>query len=131
MIEKQKAALEQLSIDLMAAWKNRDRDTIEQILHKDFCYVNDSIKNYWVSREKWIEWLLEKFNLVTFQYNFQKIELNCGNKMALVISKLSTLTRPNYSDAQSQYLNTDVWIRGNEKGTWKLILRQPVSSSFL
>jgi hypothetical protein len=123
--------LKQLSIDLMSAWKEKNSAALSDLIHQDFVFVNDTIRNFAVNKEKWMEWLIEKFDLVTFSYDFQKIEFICEGKVGLVVAKLTTLSLPNYSKMQRQYLVTDVWIDADNNDQWKLILRQPVSSEYL
>jgi hypothetical protein len=128
---RQKAALlQKLSVDLMAAWKNADRDAFSQMVHEDFILVNDTLKNYCIDKPTWINIVFEKFQLITFNYDFYKTDFHCDGKMAIIISRLSIYTTPHYSTAHRFYLNTDVWSNPDKSDAWKLMLRKSASLNY-
>src|SRR5574338_1173676 len=129
---KQKAAvLQTLSLELMAAWKNADRNAFSQLVHEDFILVNDTLKNYYIDKPKWIGILFDKFRLVTFNYDFYKTDFHCDEKMAIIISCLSIHTTPHYSTAHRFYLTTDVWTNpDNTDDGCRLLLRKSASLNF-
>ncbi|HYM94741.1 MAG TPA: hypothetical protein VET23_11425 [Chitinophagaceae bacterium] len=57
----QVSKLHQLSIGLMAASENKDRDVFGQIVHEDFFLLNDTLKNYYINKKIWMGFLFEKF----------------------------------------------------------------------
>ncbi|HVT83606.1 MAG TPA: nuclear transport factor 2 family protein [Chitinophagaceae bacterium] len=128
---QQAALLQKLSVDLMAAWKNADRDAFSQLVHEDFLLVNDTLKNYSVDKPQWMTILFDKFQLVTFNYDFYRTDFHCEGKMAIILSRLSIHTTPHYNTAHRFYLNTDIWTHtSNKADEWKLLLRKSASLNF-
>ncbi len=124
------ATLQELSVELMAAWKEGDRNSFSELVHDDFVLVNDTLKSYFIDKSKWMEFLFEKFRLITFNYDFYKTDFHCDGKMAIIISRLSIHTAPHYSTAHRFYLNTDMWFNPDKNGAWKLLLRKSAALSF-
>lgn len=116
----------QLTSDLMEAWQNKDREKLEWLTHDDFCLISDMVKSYCVGKKDWIGMLMNKYTLVQYQQTIHKIKIRYSGKMASVISKLSILSKPTYTNTPNVYLVTDIWVLEGDE--WKLMIRQPVTS---
>jgi hypothetical protein len=124
MSEHQQEEIKQRSISLMEAWKRQDRKALENHIADGGLFISELIDGFYLSKEDYIDMMLLKFPLTSFQYNFLKISIVVENGAAIVVSRLFL---PSMADRTSlnMYLVTDTW--NYQSGEWKLMTRQPLN----
>ena len=116
--------LKQVTLRLMDAWVNKDRQELLQVLDDDVLFVSEIVKEYHLKKHDYIETMVERFPIKSYKLNFLRVALQAANQTA--VTQL-TVQFPGASIGGNEvsYLVTDVWNIYN--GEWKLLLRKSVS----
>jgi len=122
MIKTRASSIQIASVQLMEAWKRNDFEVLNDLLHKDFQFVNAHINGYRYNKLQWLEVSVNKYKLTHFKYEF--LNLTEANSVAINISKLTIVSSATISDESNVYLASDVWMHA--ESAWKLLLRQVV-----
>ena len=110
------------SVQLMEAWKKNDFEVLNDLLHKDFQFVNAHVTAYRYNKLQWLEVSVNKYKLTHFKYEF--LNLTETDPLAINLSKLTIISSATLHEQPNVYLATDVWKY--EQSAWKLLLRQAV-----
>ena len=122
MIETKATAVHNASIQLMEAWKKKDFEGLNDLLHKDFQFVSAHIQGWRYNKLQWLDVAINKYKVYHYRYEFLNfIESNC---VGVSLSKLTLLSSVTFNNTPNHYLVTDVWK--HDQNTWKLLLREPV-----
>ena len=122
MIQTKTNAIQHASMQLMEAWKKGDFGVLNDLLHKDFQFVNAHVPGYRYNKLQWLEVAVNKYKLSHFKYEF--LNLTETDVVAVNLSKLTIISSATLSERPNLYLVSDVWIY--EQRAWKLLLRQVV-----
>ena len=122
MIKSKTNSIQIASVQLMEAWKRNDFEVLNDLLHKDFQFVNAHINGYRYNKLQWLEVSVNKYKLTHFKYEF--LNLTEVDSIAINLSKLTIVSSATINDESNVYLASDVWKQ--VESTWKLLLRQVV-----
>jgi hypothetical protein len=122
MIQTKTNSIQLASVQLMEAWKKNDFEVLNDLLHKDFQFVNAHVTGYRYNKLQWLEVAANKYKLSHFKYEF--LTLTEADPVAINLSKLTIISSATINDQPNVYLASDVWKY--EQSAWKLLLRQVV-----
>ena len=122
MIKFRTNSIQIASVQLMEAWKKKDFEVLNDLLHRDFQFVNAHIPGYRYNKLQWLEVAVNKYKLTHFKYEF--LNLTETGAVTINLSKLSIISSATLNEQANVYLVSDVWQY--EQPAWKLLLRQVV-----
>jgi len=122
MTETLSKKVQHATTQLMEAWKRKDFDLLNDLLHKDFHFVSTSIKGFKYNKLQWLDVAVNKYKI--YHYRNEILQLRETDGVVITLSRLNLLSSISFNEQSNTYLVTDVWKY--EQGNWKLLLKQPV-----
>ncbi len=114
--------MEKLFLDLetkwMNAWKNKDVETVREILADDFTLTSSLSTGALVDKEDWIA-KLAIYNCTEFR--FDKIKVRVYGNTSVVNTWFHQEATANGKDWSGDFLITDVWVKKDEN--WQVVAR--------
>ena len=103
----------------MRAWLDRDRDTVEAILHPQFT-LRSSASDAVVDRASWIESVLSG-RVAGTAFTYDEMTVTVSGDTAIVDNRATFTGTIDGRDWSRTTYQTDVWVR--EDGPWRVIRR--------
>ena len=104
----------------MQAWRERDRETLEQLLAPDFALVVSARPSQSVARAAWLPAALSGYSCDAFEYRDMQMR-DFGD--FVVVSSIGVQRATAFGvDRSGEFFLTDLW-RPRTDGTWQVFAR--------
>ena len=114
-----RAELQQLQEDWMAAVRERDMDRLEEIVAEGFRFTAIHIAPEPMSREAWMATARHGYNITSFTY--LNMDVDVFGDTAVVHSRYSQVANLEHVNLTNTFRLTDVWSRID--GRWQVVAR--------
>ena len=115
--------MEKLFLELetlwMNAWKNKDEETVREILSDDFTLTSSLSSGELVDKEDWISKAMHHYDCKHFR--FDRLKVRVYENTAIVNSWFYQEASANGKDWSGNFLISDVWVLKN--GAWRVVAR--------
>src|SRR3954453_19853315 len=116
-----RAELERLEDEWMAAMQARDMDRLEELVGDGFRFMAIHLAPEPMTREQWMGAAREGYTIVS--YAFETMEVDVFGDTAVIHSRYSQVANYEQTNLSNVFRLTDVWARG-VKG-WRGAARPP------
>jgi ketosteroid isomerase-like protein len=118
-VAEDRAELERLEDEWMAAMQARDMDRLEELVADGFRFTAIHLNPEPMSREQWMGAAREGYTIVS--YAFETMEVDLFGDTAVIHARYSQLASWGQNNLSNVFRLTDVWARG-AKG-WQVVAR--------
>jgi ketosteroid isomerase-like protein len=118
-VAEDRAELERLEDEWMAAMQARDMDRLEELVADDFRFTAIHLNPEPMTREQWMGAAREGYTIVS--YAFESMEVDLFGDTAVIHARYSQLASWDQNNLSNVFRLTDVWARG-AKG-WQVVAR--------
>jgi ketosteroid isomerase-like protein len=118
-VAEDRAELERLEDEWMAAMQARDMDRLEELVADGFRFTAIHLNPEPMSREQWMGAAREGYTIVS--YAFETMEVDLFGDTAVIHARYSQVASWDQNNLSNVFRLTDVWARG-AKG-WQVVAR--------
>ena len=118
-VAEDRAELERLEDEWMAAMQARNMDRLEELVADGFRFTAIHLNPEPMSREQWMGAAREGYTIVS--YAFESMEVELFGDTAVIHARYSQLASWDQNNLSNVFRLTDVWARG-AKG-WQVVAR--------
>jgi ketosteroid isomerase-like protein len=118
-VAEDRAELERLEDEWMAAMQARDMDRLEELVADGFRFTAIHLNPEPMTREQWMGAAREGYTIVS--YAFERMEVDLFGDTAVIHARYSQVASWAQNNLSNVFRLTDVWARG-AKG-WQVVAR--------
>jgi ketosteroid isomerase-like protein len=118
-VAEDRAELERLEDEWMAAMQARDMDRLEQLVAPGFRFTAIHLNPEPMSREQWMGAAREGYTIVS--YAFERMDVDVFGDTAVIHARYSQMASWDQNNLSNVFRLTDVWARG--VNGWQVVAR--------
>ena len=118
-VDEDRAALEQLQHDWMAAVQERDMDRLEEIVGPGFRFTAVHLNPEPMTREQWMGAAREGYTILSFA--FEHMDIDVFGDTGVIHARYSQVASFEHTPLSNVFRLTDVWAR--QDGRWRVVVR--------
>src|SRR4051794_6924720 len=118
-VAEDRAELERLEDEWMAAMQARDMDRLEELVADGFRFTAIHLNPDPMTREQWMGAAREGYTIVSYAY--ETMEVDVFGDTAVIHSRYSQVASYHHTSLSNAFRLTDIWSRID--GRWQVVAR--------